>query len=463
MRLASRWFGLALLAVRLASRWVGLALLVAGLAPTARPAHAQAPDTTLGDFFRGLADSTDRYFGSSAAPLDTVGLDSTLAYRITQSDPRRGERPRSRFELSPSPWLGFNRVDGALWGGGLGIGRAEALGILSGRLGYAAGPNDWLGGAEYRRRLGLRRAGGGWSLRAFAGRLTAIMDPERHSRWLATARALVSGGDRSHYLRRDGVRATLERETATWRLGVGYRDELETPLATTTTWNLRDAVPALVGNLAAVGGRVREAHLLATARVPGLPLQAELGYRTSLEALGSAFDYRRLRVAVGGDVPVGRFVSLVPQAVYGRLDGDAVPQASFFIGGSHSLRSLPSGLAGGTSTAYAHADLIGAADLARPFRISHLPAVPVQAGLFVATGAVWGRDPYGGPGAPGGDWPGPEAWLSEVGASLLCRPGLPEPEGFVRLDVAWPLGRGERDRRFAISYTRALDVLNPLD
>ena len=64
------------------------------------------------------------------------------------------------------------------------------------------------------------------------------MDRDRTERILAALRAFLIGKDRKHYLRRDGYEVLLDRESRTLRVGVGYRDMLESPMVTTTTWNL---------------------------------------------------------------------------------------------------------------------------------------------------------------------------------------------------------------------------------
>ena len=422
--------------------------LAAVLALAAGPVRAQAPaDTALGGFLGGLADSTDRYFGFTATPLDTAGLGSALADRLKR--PWTEPLDSRRFEISWGPWMQFNRVEGTLWGGTLGIGREGRIGVLAGRIGWAAGPNQLRGGPEYR--LTRERRENIWRFAVFAGRLSESMDREHHGRWLSMVRALVAGSDHSHYLLRDGVRARLERETSGLRLGLGYRDQLETPLATTTTWNLLDHVPDPVFNLAATRGRARELEARATARVPRTPFQTEAAFQVTSPRLGGAFAYRRYRS------------SLVPQLLWGRLDGDPVRQSSFFIGGARTLRSVQSGVAGGTAIALARLDLIGDADLLSVLRIPHPDAFSFQAGAFAGIGAAWGRDPYGGPTKPGRNFPQRDAWLSEVGFSLLYRPGLPEPDGFLRFDVAQPLGPDDRSVRFVISYGRVIDLLKPLE
>ena len=92
-------------------------------------------------------------------------------------------------------------------------------------------------------------------------------------------------------------------------------------------------------------------------------------------------------------------------------------------------------------------------------RIPHPAAFPMQASVFGATGAVWGRDPYGGPVRPGTDWPRREAWRSEVGFSALYQPGLPDPASFVSVSLAIPVGSSSGGQRLSVSYGRSLDFL----
>jgi hypothetical protein len=246
------------------------------------------------------------------------------------------------------------------------------------------------------------------------------------------------------------------------RLGVGYSDELESPLAVTTGWDLSRRPLSVTDNLQARFGRARELELNGTVRLPLVPGFAQLEYRTSGEAMNSDFSYRRTRFAAGAEIGVGGIVSLVPQIEYGRLAGELVPQAAFYFGGSRSLRTVESGALGGTGKALARLDAIGARDIMGATRIFGLPANSVTAGVFVAIGAVWGEDPYGGPTQPGVDWPERQQWLSEVGASLLLRPGVPDPAGFIHFDYGWPIGPQNRSARFSLYYARPLFVVKPI-
>ena len=85
---------------------------------------------------------------------------------------------------------------------------------------------------------------------------------------------------------------------------------------------------------------------------------------------------------------------------------------------------------------------------------------PFQVGLFAAIGAIWGQDPSAGPARPA-SWPDANAWLSEAGVSLLYRPGMPDDDGYLRLNYAWPIGPNAGEARWSFSYSRALDLLKP--
>jgi hypothetical protein len=409
-------------------------------------------DSSLHQFLHDLSDSTDHYFGLTAAPLDTAGLDSALAAGLAM--PWRGQRSRVRYSYLPV--YAFNRVDGSLWGASAEVNRGSRWRV-GGDLGYTGGSNRLLGGGELA--VNRRRHDTFWGLRVRGGRRTAAMDRDYQEKRLATLRALISGDDRQHYLRRDGYDVTLSGQGDAWQAALAFRDMLESPLDVTTRWNLTRQPLEVPDNLAAAFGRTRELALAFSTRLPVLPFSAQLTHQTSDQALGSDFDYHRTRVALGGEMAMGGRVSFLPQLVYGRLGGDAVPQASFYLGGPRTLRSLPVAALGGTGFALARLDVIGADDLLALAHIPHPAMFPLQGGLFVATGAVWGADPFGGPGSPAAGWPEKPAWLSEVGASLLYRPGIPDDDGYFRLNYAHPLGPGDREGRWSVSYSRALDLL----
>lgn len=432
--------------------------LMAALAPGWHPARAGEPapaDSSLHRFLDTLADSTDRYFGLIAAPLDTAGLDSALTVGLERPwfGPRRPRRP------SIKPVYAFNRVDGTLWGAGYGVRSGTDRWRLGGDLGYAAGSDAWLGGGELA--LATRRRETTWSLRLAGGRRTESVNRDVGERWFSSVRALVWGSDRQNYLRRDGFTVAVGGVGTGWRAGLEYRDRLESPLVVTTRWNLTRRALNNPGNLAAAAGRARELAIAGSLRIPGSPFTVQLTHQLSDRALGSDFDLRRTRVALGGEIVAGGHLSFVPQLAYGRLGGDPVPQSSFYLGGTRSLRSLRGDSLGGTGMAIARLDVIAVDDLLALARIPHPAMFPVQGAVFAATGTVWGTDPFGGPGTPNGAWPERQAWMSEAGVSLLYRPGIPDENAYFRLNLAWPVGPYAGKPRWSVSYSRAMDLLRP--
>ncbi len=420
----------------------------AGPAPEPEPA---APDTTLHRFLGTLSDSTDRYFGMSAAPLDTAGLDSVESFPS-----ERYHRVRPGF----LPSFDFNRADGSTFGGGLRLQGPHSAGRLDLKAAYAVGSETWLGGAELRRRV--RRHGAFWTLAGWGGRETAPLNHDHAEPFFDPARALGTGSDRAHYLRRDGWRASFERESDLWRAGLAVRDLLESPLPVTARWDLFHRRLVVPGNLPAAFGRAREIQLSAGARLPALPLRGQVDYWTSGPGLGSDFTYDRLRLALGGDFSVGRWASLVPQAAWGFVNGAPTPQQSFFLGAGPTLVSVPRDALAGSSFGLAKVEVVSVRDLLGLLRVPRPELLYFQPALFAATGAVGGADPFGGPRRPGDRWPERENWLSEAGAALHYSPGL---FGItMRFSEAWPIGPTRRGERFEFLVSHPLDLLRkPLE
>ena len=436
-----------------------MALLACGLAAST-PANASdpasaAPDSTLDGFLDQLADSTSQYFGVTAAPADTAGLDSALAYGLAHP-----HAPRARLRPSFNPDFSFNRVDGPVYTLGARLGRASEVGELRAGASYASGPNDVLWQAHWTKLFGGED--GPWRFSAGGGLETETLDREPPNMWLVAASAFLIGNDSQHYLRSEGFGCELQRELSFARLGVRYRDMDESPIATSAGWNLFHRPLSPYDNLPAFRGRARELEYAANLRVDPLPIEAEAIYQTSGHGIGSDFEYRRTRVAASGNLGVGPWATLVPQVLYGRLTGQAVPQASFYLGGPNSLRSLPSGARGGTDYTLARIELIGADDVLETLHIPHPAFLPLQLGAFAGAGAVWGEDPFGGPTRSGGAWPDASHWVSEAGVSVIYQPGIPNPTSLVRLHCAWPLGPGGGPARFSLSFSPAMDFLRKL-
>ncbi len=447
--------------VRRAAAMLALAA-AALLAP--HSARAQAPaDSSLDAYVRRLADSTDAYFREATAPPDTTGLDSTLVFLLAHPKAEPGRAP-SAFEFGP--WLRFNRGDGAVMGGAATIGSARRMGELAGRLAWANGPNDVLGRGEYRKRWRDASTDRVWAFTAGGGRETRSFNRDHWDEIYSSISAAVFGGDRHDYVRRDGWSATLERTTPAWHASTTWRDELESSLPVSATWTLGGGRATRRTIAPAAFGRVRELALGGGARVGRLPVTVEGTYATSGGATGSDLTYRRMRLAAAGDFALGRHVALAPQIEYGRLRGTPVPQEAFFLGGVSSLRSLDGQALRGSGKTFARVDAVLADDVLELLRIPHPPTFPVQVAAFAASGAVWGRTsdgtltPYRDlAAATPRDWPVRREWLSEAGASVMWRPGLPEPDWYMRFDYTWPLGADEREPRWSLSFQRVLNLV----
>ncbi len=431
---------------------VGLAAFLALAVPAGAGTIAADADTTLDGFLDQLADSTSEYFGASAAPLDTAGLDSALVYGLAHPRARR-----TSLRPSFNPDFMFNRVDGPVYLLGMGIGAERSPGELRAEVGYASGPNDVLW--QVRGTRSFRALGGRWRLAAGGGLATGSMDRERTGARLTSARAFLFGKDDNHYLRREGFDIGLQREAAFALVGVRYRDVDESPIATSAGWNLFRRPLSTYSNLAAYPGRAREFEYSALVKVDPFPAEAEVIHQTSGNAIGSDFEYRRTRVALSGNVGLAARATLMPQLVYGRLTGQALPQASFYLGGSRTMRSMSSSARGGTGFAQARLEVIGADDVLETLRIPHPAFLPLQIGVFGGVGAVWGVDPFGGPSRSGGDWPDREHWVSEAGVSLIYQPGFPSPTTLMRVNYAWPLGPERESSNFSVSISHAMDFL----
>lgn len=417
------------------------------------------PDSLLGDYMRRMADSTSAYFGRTAQLTDTTGLDSALTAGLEKS--RDDSRAAGRaHRIAAKPAIGFNRVDGWQMGGELGTGAAGGLGRVSARLQYTLGQKDLLGGGRYLRRWAQRGREAAWILDLRGGRTTEAFDRDHFVPSSAMLRAILSGGDRHQYLRRDGVRGSLGRESSLGRLSAAYRDQLESSRPTSTQWNIFGRELALVPNGPAAFGRAREASFDGEVRVPKLPLRLQLQHWSAGRAMKSDFTYRRTRAALGGDVALTRHIALAPQLEWGRLRGDALPQNAFYLGGSSSLRSLDRNELVGTGKAFARLDAMLMDDVLQLLRIPHPDMFPLQMGLFVGSGAVWGSEALAGRPATRRNFPRANEWLSETGVSLLYRPGVPDSEFFLRLDYVIPIGPDSgRETGIAVSFQRTLNLL----
>jgi hypothetical protein len=433
----------------------------AGLLLAAAAARAQdAPgDSLLNDYVRQMRDSTDKWFGSTAAPVDTTGLDSALAVGMLKGPHARAGRGRRKLSLGWGPSLGFNRADGWQLGASVTLGSPWVSG-LSGRLQYTTGTHDLLGEGAWtgswrvdplRARLGLKLA---------AGRYTLAFDRDYYDPILTSLNALFAGEDRHQYLRRDGFGSSLQLSAEQSFVVLAWRDQLESSLPYTTSWYVFGRGPVLPFNDSAAFGRVSELTFGGDATIPGTRFRVNAMYWTSDPSLGSDMLYRRTRLTAGGDLSLGRHLSLVPQATYGLLRGETPPQEAFYEGGAATLRTLPRNDLAGAGRLYGRVDLIVVDELGGPLRLPIPAHLPLQFGVFAGSGAVWGRDPVTGEPVPTTrTLPHADEFLSEVGAGLMLRFGIPNPLSALRFELAFPVGPDGRGTAYAVSFQEPLNLL----
>jgi hypothetical protein len=441
------------------------ALLACAFAVFVAPVHAEvAPaDSALHEYVRQLSDSTDAWFGTTAAPVDTAGLDSALATGLAlPPGARRAGRERGlRFGWSPAP--GFNRADGAQLGADLSL-RSALPGRLHGRLQYTTGTKDVIGEGGWSGSWRIAPLDSRLSLRLAGGRWTEPRNRDHFHPVFATIGAFFLGADRHHYLRRDGFRSTARLGGERHWARVGWRDQAESSLPYTTRWTAFGNVPDPRANDPVAAGRARELMLAGEVTIPGTRFHVRATHWTSDPRMGSDFTYRRTRVLAAGDVSLGRHFALVPSASYGRLRGEVHPQQAFYFGGSHDLLTVESYSRSGAGSAFVRTDLFLVDDLRT---LLHLPLpawMPLQAGVFAGSGALWGHDPQTRTAVPTlRDGPLRREWLSEAGVSLAWRLGIPDPMTALRFEFAVPIGADERGSAFTVSVSHPLGDLHDRD
>lgn len=433
---------------------LALACAAALFAPAAGAQDAP-PDSALRAWHRAVSDSTDAYFGLSAEPADTAGLDSALAGALAEPAP---ERRRTELRLGLAPSFAFNRALGAVYGGSASAG--VGLAKLTGSLKWAGGPREWYGGGEASLGRSVRDEDRSWSARIGVGRRFGALDRDYYNPIFAMAGALAFGSDRHSYLRRDGVRAEFSRRSPGRWVEAGYRNELESPLATTTTWSLFGGEPGLLENAPAAPGRASELRVGGGMALPWAPFTVQGTVWNAGGALGGDLGYHRYRLAVGGGLGLGSLFALAPQLEYGRLTGGAPAQDVFYVGGRHSLLTVESHALAGTGRAVGRVELLMHDDVFTVLGLRQGTAFPIQVAAFAGAAARWGYDPATGAArVTPRDWPGAEQWMSEAGVSLMFRPGIPDPDAFLRVDYAWPLGPGDREGTLQVSWQRTLHLL----
>lgn len=438
------------------------ALAAAALLLAAAPARAEdAPgDSLLNDYVRSMRDSTDAWFGKTAAPVDTAGLDSALAAGLLRPANARARR-QQKLNLDWGPALGFNRADGGQLGASAALSTPWVRGF-AGRMQYTTGTHDVLGEGGWSGSWRVSPLAARLALKLAAGRYTLAFDRDYYEPILTSLNAFFAGEDRHHYLRRDGFISSLRLGAEPGFLTIAWRDQLESSLPYTTDWYVFGHGPEIPFNDEAATGRVSELTFGGEATIPGTRFRVNAMHWTSDPRIGSDMLFHRTRVTAGGDVSLGRHFSLLSQASYGLLRGETPPQQAFYLGGVANLRTFKRNELAGAGRAFGRLDLILVDELGRPLQLPIPANLPLQLGLFAGSGALWGRDPVTGDAVPTTrTTPNRDEFFSEVGAGLMLRFGVPSPLTSLRFEVAFPIGPDGRRAAYALSFQEPLNLLTP--
>lgn len=424
------------------------------LSAVARPADAPAPDSglppgtpqpddPLAPFLRGLADSTDAFFGRTAVTFDTTGIDSLIRAR-------GAERPTGPARRGTSvrffPISGYHRATGATPGAGARVGDDDRGWVEArGSYGFADQEGRYrVSLARVLLRRGSARDRGRLLLIGSYARETLPFAPEHERPLESHVVALTTGHDRQSVFERRGAEAELRWDTATFLGKIGWRAarDQSMPVATRyTLWGSDRGVPPVTP---ARRGAYREGFAeIAWEQHGSAHLGAEARY---------ARQHRwRARLAGAHRVGFAGFEAIL-QAEAGIAACRGPAQDRFELGGPLAVPSLPFGDVAGNRLALGKIELLHGVDLLRALRVPHPSFLVLHPGLFVQGGAAWdGED---------GNWNGPPpgSRRGAAGLALVHLPGIPSPASYVRFQMAWPLERSSGVPRFSVALGRWHDL-----
>jgi hypothetical protein len=417
--------------------------LLAGVPAVALPAGTPPPDDPFAPLLRGLADSTDAFFGRTAVAFDTTGIDSLIRARAAgRPVGPEGKRISVRF----LPRLGFHRATGRVVGAGARVGDDDR-GWVELRGGYEFADREGRYRASVVRALygqGPGRDRGRLSLGGSYARETVLFASEHAETWESTFAALTTGRDRQGVFERRGAEAELRWDSATLLGTVGWRAARDQPMPLRTRFSLWGADRDVPPVTPARRGAYREGYLeLAWDRHGSLHLGAEARYAQR----------HRWRARLAGAQRLGfAGFALNLQAEAGLAAHGGPTQDRFELGGPVAVPSLPLSAEAGNRLVLGKVELLHGLDLLRALRVPHPSFLVLHPGLFLQEGAAWdGAD---------GSWSPPPSGSRRgaAGISLVHLPGMPSPATFVRLQVAWPVERKGGAARFSLALGRWHDL-----
>jgi hypothetical protein len=410
---------------------------------SAGAAAAQTSPDPLEPFLRGLADSTDAYFGPNAAVFDTTGIDSLIRVKGSAKPDSIGPHQQ---KPSFTPISGFHRATGALVGAGVGM-RLPREVLLDAKVSYG------LANEEGRYRFSLSRPlvrrtrehGGSLDIEVAYARETMAFAPEHETPFPSSVGAFFTGRDRQSVYERRGASAALTWSSASGLASIGWRAarDQSMPRATRfTVWGRDGSVPEVTR---ARAGTFREGFArLATTRA-GLPFVGTEGRYASRSRW-------RARVAAAQSVVLSRVEAHV-QAEAGMSAANGPSQDRLELGGPLAVPSLGFGDEAGNRLLLGKIEFIHGMDLIRALHIPHLTFMAMHPAIFAQGASAWT--------AADGDWTRPPdaAWRGAAGFALVHIPGFPTPTTHVRLQMAWPVGRDSGVARLSLAIGEWFDSI----
>jgi hypothetical protein len=436
-----------------------LLLLVLGAARAF--AQASPPADSLDLYLHSLADSTDDYFGAPSATFDTTGLDSLFA--VAKVHPLKLSRGGA---VSLYPVARYHRTEGAVLGAGARVtsvfgGVAQAWGSygFAGKQGrYAAGWTRTLwrpGQIRPSERYDTGRIGNGNRLDFSAryARETLPIMPEHAAIDFGGASALVSGLNEQSVYEQRGVTTSLTLWTGDWRFLAGFRHALDQSMDNETDFSFfgdHDQVPL---NTPATKDEYSEG-------LGGVAFyRQDWGLGGVLDGRGGGGDRWRLRGALGKNLGITKSFRATLQVEGGAAAAHAPRQRLFEIGGARAVPSIAYGAESGDHLLLGKFELMYGNGLLETLHIGHPKWLVLQPFGFFHSGAAWDdpaeRDILFSK-------PPSQAFHQSVGFGLALRAGVPDPDTYIRIYLAFRTGQDSGGPLPRLTVRVPLDLLGKL-
>ena len=419
----------------------------AALVLLAQPAGGQDAEDPLGPFLRDLADSTDAFFGRSAASFDTTGIDSLIRISGGLMSEAPGSAAARRFSTSKGPVVGFHRSTGLVLGVKTRAGDSHR-GWATAQLSYGFANKE----GRYRAALasvlaGHESAGGPRHLvlEISYSRETLPFAPEHACPVESAVGTLLTGRDRQSVYERRGGSVQLTWSDRSFIAGIGWRRARDQSMPTVSRFKVLGAGGTLPAVTPTRPGSFKEGFAEFSCNF--LPVPRHLG----VEAGYASRDRWRARLAAAHDIDRFGFKVNV-QCEWGVAARNGPQQSRFEIGGPLAVPSLGLGDESGNRLLLGKTELIRGIDLLKALHVPHPSMLVLHPAIFIHGACVWTESE--------GRWSAPPAacWRGAAGVALLHLPGIILPASYVRLQMAWPLGLESGVARFSVALGRWHDL-----